>query len=169
MIKFRKSKTSIIAYIAILTALCVITNYFYLPIGTYFAVSFVTAICFITGILLSPFIALCVGFFSDLICCFLKGYPPNLYILAGSALWGLIMGIIYKKLKLKPIWKIVIGGIISFIICSLLLNSYGLYTYTSSGIPFVKYMYTRIPVQFINLLANLFVTYLVINSIKTYE
>lgn len=155
-----------LAYTAMFTAICFLTNYLYIPFGELFSVSFMPTVCFVSSFFLNPFLALLVGGISDTLGCFAKGYAPNVYILIASSLWGLIMGICYRIKWDKPAIKIILGASIGFIVCSLLLNSYGLYGYTSKGIPFWKYMLTRAPVQLLNLAVNVFLTILLERALR---
>ena len=155
-----------LAYTAMFTAICFLTNYLYIPFGELFSVSFMPMVCFVSSFFLNPFLALLVGCISDTLGCFAKGYAPNVYILLASSLWGLIMGICYRIKWDKPAIKIILGASIGFVVCSLLLNSYGLYGYTSKGIPFWKYMLTRAPVQLLNLAVNVFLTILLERALR---
>ncbi|MFI3166582.1 MAG: folate family ECF transporter S component [Bacillota bacterium] len=153
-----KSPTKAISYTAIFTALTFVLNYVYIPFGGMFGVSFVTFSCFLAGILLGPFLGFAVGGLADLLGCIALGYPPNIFILLGSAFWGFFVGGAYRYLKVPRIFQICIGGVVAYIVCSLFLNTYGLYTYTSGGDTFLAYMIARIPVQFTNFTCNLLFT-----------
>ncbi len=166
MLKIRQNITSKIAYSALFVAMCFIANYTYLPVSAVFAISFVPTILFLSGILLTPFLGFAVGFVSDMLGCFAMGYPPNIYILLGSSLWGLIMGLSFKYLKTNYLLKLIVGGVVAFVICSMFLNSYGLYTYTSKGTPFLKYMLVRAPIQALNTAVNIMVTYFVMKIMQ---
>ncbi|MEG1520413.1 MAG: folate family ECF transporter S component [Clostridia bacterium] len=166
MLPIKKTKTAYIAYTAIFTAICFVINYIYIPFGGMFAISFVPTICYLTGILLNPFLALVVGGLSDILGCFAKGYPPNIFILLGSSLWGLIMGLSYKYLKLSRLLKMVIGGVTSVVICSFLLNSYGIYTYATKGTPFLAFALPRLAVQIPNTIVNVAISYVLVRSLE---
>lgn len=155
-----------LAYTAMFTAICFLTNYLYIPFGELFSISFAPLVLFTSSFFLNPLLAFAVGAISDTLGCFAKGYAPNLFILLATSLWGLIMGIFYRIKWDKPILKIIIGAGIGFIVCSLLLNSYGLYTYTSKGVPFFNYMLLRAPVQLLNLSVNVFLTILLERGLK---
>lgn len=161
------SITSKIAYTAMFVAICFIINYLYIPFGSLFSVSFVPAVCFLAGITLNPILAIIVGGLADLLGCFAHGYAPNLFILLSTSLWGFFMGISYKYIKTKTIIRIIIGGVVGFVICSFFLNSYGLYTYTSKGTPFILYALTRAPIQLVNLAVNIFLVMLLDKALKS--
>ncbi len=160
------SPTKAISYTAIFTALTFVLNYVYIPFGGMFGVSFVTFSCFLAGILLGPFLGFTVGALADLLGCLALGYPPNIFILLGSGFWGFFVGLGYKYLKLPRIATLSISGIVAYIICSMLLNTYGLYTYTSGGNTFFAYMIARIPVQFTNFACNIFFTILFVDMLE---
>lgn len=155
-----------LAYTAMFSAICFLTNYLYIPFGELFSISFAPLICFISSFFLNPFLALVVGAVADTLGCFAQGYAPNLFILLASSLWGFIMRIFYRIKSDKTILKIILGALCGFIICSLFLNSYGLYGYTSKGVPFWKYMLTRAPVQLLNLSVNVFLTVIIEKGLK---
>lgn len=131
-----------------------------------FGVSFVVFSCFIAGILLGPLLGFTVGGLADLLGCIALGYPPNIYILLGSACWGLFAGLAYRHLNLPKMFKIILGGIVAFIICSVLLNSYGMYSYTSGGNTLYAFIIARLPVQFTNFAVNLLFTILVVDMLE---
>lgn len=166
MLNIKKTKTSYIAYTAIFTAICFAINYIYIPIGAIFAISFVPTVCFLAGILLNPFLAFVVGGLADILGCFAQGYPPNVFITLGSSLWGVFMGLSYRYLKFPRLVKMIIGSAIAVIVCSFFLNSYGLYTYTTKGTPFFLYAFTRFPVQLLNTIANVIVTFFVVRALE---
>lgn len=169
MPKLQNRLTSKIAYTAMFVAICFMMNYLYLPFGSLFSISFVPAVCFFAGITLNPLLALAVGALSDTLGCFAKGYAPNILILLGTSLWGAIMGVCFKYLKMKTVVKILIGAAISYVICSFFLNTLGLYSYTSKGIPFFTYAITRAPIQLLNLAVNTVIVILLVKGLKVGE
>ncbi|MFI3163418.1 MAG: folate family ECF transporter S component [Bacillota bacterium] len=160
------SKTKSISYTAIFTALTFVLNYVYIPFGGMFGVSFVIFSCFLAGILLGPYRGFIVGGLADFLGCVALGYPPNVFILLGSALWGFFAGMAFRHLKIPRIAQMAVAGTVAFVICSMLLNTYGMYTYTSGGNTYFAYMLARLPVQFTNFAVNLIFTVLFVDILE---
>ncbi len=165
MLKRKKTKSYFIAITALFVSLGVLANLLDIVVPP-FTFSVVVTINFLAGILISPLVGFLSGGLSDIIGCFLKGYAPNPFILIGSSLWGLIMGLCVKHLKFKLLVKIIIASSICFIVCSLGLNSYGNFIYQASQINFFVYVLSRLPFQLINLVVNVLITYVLAKLLK---
>lgn len=110
-----------------LTALSVVANFLTIPITTNNAVSFTIFFAFIAGIYLGAVPAMAVGFLGDLIGHFIHPLGAyNWFMGLSYLLMGLIPALIYK-LKLNKVLKLIISLAIFLIVCSLGLNTFGLW------------------------------------------
>lgn len=120
------SKTQSFVYVAVLTAVCVVANVLQIPI--YFVqISLVATVCFIAGVLLGPVKGFVVGFVGDLIAGIIA--PMGVYspvIGVSTGLLGFIPGFIFAFFKGKDWVRAIISFIITFLICSVVLNTLGL-------------------------------------------
>lgn len=121
------NKTYKLALTAMLTALSVAANFLTIPITTNNAVSFTIFFAFIAGIYLGTIPAMAVGFLGDLIGHFIHPLGAyNWFMGLSYLLMGLIPALIYK-LKLNKVLKLIISLAIFLIVCSLGLNTFGLW------------------------------------------
>lgn len=121
------NKTYKLALTAMLTALSVAANFLTIPITTNNAVSFTIFFAFIAGIYLGTVPAMAVGFLGDLIGHFIHPLGAyNWFMGLSYLLMGLIPALIYK-LKLNKVLKLIISLAIFLIVCSLGLNTFGLW------------------------------------------
>lgn len=121
------NKTYKLALTAMLTALSVVANFLTIPITTNNAVSFTIFFAFIAGIYLGAVPAMAVGFLGDLIGHFIHPLGAyNWFMGLSYLLMGLIPALIYK-LKLNKVLKLIISLAIFLIVCSLGLNTFGLW------------------------------------------
>lgn len=132
------NKTLKLTSVAMLTALAVLANLFTIPLTPNFSrvISFTIVVTFVAGIYLGPISGLTVGFLGDLIAHFINpmgsmGY--NWFIGLSCALTGLIAGLVFK-LKLHRLIKLVIALVLSFMICTTLLNNFGLWLQIIVGV-----------------------------------
>ncbi len=155
----RLSRTQKIVYIAVLTAVCTITNCFLtIPITPNNSLSFTITVCFIAGYLLGAKAGFIVGFVGDLIGCIIFPLGPYLPLMSvASGLYGMIPGILFayfkKETKIINFVKVVISSLIIYVICSILLNSISLWLlYSSKG--FGVYLLVRLPLMTANAALN---------------
>ena len=132
------NKTLNLTSVAMLTALAVLANMFTIPLTPNFSrvISFTIVVSFIAGIYLGPVSGLTVGFLGDLIAHFINpmgGMGYNWFIGLSCALTGLIAGLVFK-LKLHRLIKLVIALVLSFVICTTLLNNFGLWLQIIVGV-----------------------------------
>ncbi len=157
----RLTTTQRIVYTAIFAALATVFNCFSitfpLSAGTG-SISFVYLACFLAGILLGPIEGLCAGLVGDILGCIIapKGDWIPLITL-GSAMVGLVMGLSFRiplgRTPEQPnyFWiavRIVIGTVLTLLICSAGLNTLGIYLRYSSGkVNYLAYLLPRLPLQ----------------------
>lgn len=132
------NKTLKLTSVAMLTALAVLANLFTIPLTPNFSrvISFTIVVTFVAGIYLGPISGLTVGFLGDLIAHFINpmgGMGYNWFIGLSCALTGLIAGLVFK-LKLHRLIKLVIALVLSFVICTTLLNNFGLWLQIIVGV-----------------------------------
>lgn len=132
------NKTLKLTSVAMLTALAVLANMFTIPLTPNFSrvISFTIVVTFVAGIYLGPISGLTVGFLGDLIAHFINpmgGMGYNWFIGLSCALTGLIAGLVFK-LKLHRLIKLVIALVLSFMICTTLLNNFGLWLQIIVGV-----------------------------------
>ena len=132
------NKTLKLTSVAMLTALAVLANLFTIPLTPNFSrvISFTIVVTFVAGIYLGPISGLTVGFLGDLIAHFINpmgGMGYNWFIGLSCALTGLIAGLVFK-LKLHRLIKLVIALVLSFMICTTLLNNFGLWLQIIVGV-----------------------------------
>ncbi len=132
------NKTLKLTSVAMLTALAVLANMFTIPLTPNFSrvISFTIVVSFIAGIYLGPVSGLTVGVLGDLIAHFINpmgGMGYNWFIGLSCALTGLVAGLVFK-LKLHRLIKLVIALVLSFVICTTLLNNFGLWLQIIVGV-----------------------------------
>ena len=132
------NKTLKLTSVAMLTALAVLANMFTIPLTPNFSrvISFTIVVSFIAGIYLGAVSGLTVGFLGDLIAHFINpmgGMGYNWFIGLSCALTGLVAGLVFK-LKLHRLIKLVIALVLSFVICTTLLNNFGLWLQIIVGV-----------------------------------
>ncbi|MEG2676231.1 MAG: ECF transporter S component [Clostridia bacterium] len=143
--------TKKLAYIAILTALACIFNYFTFFVNKVFSISFTMIPTFVAGVFL-------VGFLGD----FLVGmiFPQGAYLITvgiASGLFGLIPGLVFKYIKLNAYVKIVISFALEFVICTLAINTTTFWVVYSmaKGKSYWVYLWGRFPFQLANTAINM--------------
>ncbi len=168
------NKTYKLALTAMLTALSIVANFLTIPITPSNAVSFTIFFAFIAGIYLGPLPAVAVGFLGDLIGHFIHPFGAyNWFMGLSYMLMGLIPALIYKT-KLNRIVKLILSLTTFLIVCSLGLNTFGLWLQVIVGVDpspiglwqfftmdkggirksFWVYLIGRMPYLFLNLAAN---------------
>ena len=164
MVKKISGKTQAISYVAMFSALLVVTNFVYVPFGA-MAISFVPTVAFLAGVLVNPWVALASGLIGDAIACFLNGYPPAPLILLGTASWGFVCGMVFKHLSGSWKKRLIVGGSLAYLVSSVILTSTGLYFMLANGSNFLLFTFARMPIQIVNFLINLIITFVVIKAV----
>ncbi len=122
---------------ALLTALSVVIGVFcknFLNFGNgLFRITFENIPILLSGFLFGPIIGALVGTASDLLSYLLSAqtYPPNLVVTAGAASIGLFSGLLYNCAfkKATRTSRIIIAGIFSHAIGSMIIKPIGLYQF----------------------------------------
>ena len=128
------NKTVKLTFTAMFTALAIAANSFTIPLTPSNSVSFTIAISFIAGIYLGPISGLTVGYLGDLIGAIIHPMGPYNWFMALSwALTGFICALVYK-LKLHKLLKLAIAMVIYLIVCSIALNTFGLWLQIIVGV-----------------------------------
>lgn len=128
--KKKFTATQRITYLAMLIAaslvLKIIGNLFQLP---FFKVTFVYVPWIIAAISFGPIGGMTVAFATDLLGTIVAGQVPNPILALGCALYGLIMGLIFKLPKLHPYVKLAVATAIIIPLCTLFIWSLGMAIY----------------------------------------
>lgn len=160
-----------IAYLGVMTAIAVVTNCFSVTVNSGAnSISFNYVICSLAGIFFGPVSGGLVALLGDLIGCLVapKG-PFNPFIMIASALIGVLSGLAFKIPKLNEYVKIIIGYVLIFIVCTLGLNTFGLWFYYAQGKKsFIVYLVGRAPFQAINIAINIAITYVLYFPLKKF-
>lgn len=128
------NKTVKLTFTAMFTALAIVANTFTIPLTPSNSVSFTIAISFIAGIYLGPISGLTVGYLGDLIGAIIHPMGPyNWFMALSCALTGFICALVYK-LKLHKLLKLAIAMVIYLIVCSIALNTFGLWLQIIVGV-----------------------------------
>ena len=162
--KNRLTSTQKLTYTAILSAVAFGANYFTINLGPSFQVSFTITIGFIAGYLLGGGLGFVVAFFGDFLGCILMPFGPyNPFISIGTALFGLIPGVIFTYFKGNKYLKTIICAIITLVLCTCLINTFGLWlVYGMGKKTFFVYLFARLPLQAINCVVNAVICCLVV-------
>lgn len=152
----RNASTRVIAYTAVLTAICALLNIFTIQTAQkYFVISFTYIPAFIAGVMINPVAGFMTGFLGDLIGVLIRPLGPyNPIISISSGLLGLIPGVIFQHFKLNNYIKIVISFIVTFVICTAALNTYATFLIYGKGKTFWVYLSLRLPWQSIVVAMN---------------
>ncbi len=172
------SKTQKIAYIAVMSALCVICNMFFefKLADTQFSLTiFFSAI---TGMIIGPLFGFVACFVGDLVGFLYNsgGYMYYPWIGLSMGIIAIISGLIINGIEVKNKFgvylKIAIVSLLTFLICTIAINTTMFWVvYNTKKVPFTAYLVTRLFVQgqIWNSLLNyalLFVLYPVVLQIK---
>ena len=148
------SKTQKIAYIALMSALCVICNMFFefKLADTQFSLTiFFSAM---TGMLIGPLFGFVACFIGDLVGFLYNsgGFIYYPWIGISMGLVALISGLIINgfdfKFKLAVFVKILLACLLTFIICTIAINTTMFWiVYNTKKVPFFAYLVTRLFAQ----------------------
>ena len=160
-----------IAYLGVMTAIAVITNCFTVTVNSGAnSISFNYVVCSLAGIFFGPISGGIVGLLGDLIGCLIapKG-PFNPFIMVASGLIGVLSGLAFKIPKLNVYIKIILAYVFIFIVCTLGLNTFGLWFFYAKGKKsFLIYLVGRAPFQAINVAINIVITYILYVPLKKF-
>jgi len=160
-----------IAYLGVMTAIAVITNCFSITVNSGAnSISFNYVICSLAGIFFGPVSGGIVGLLGDLIGCLIapKG-PFNPFIMIASGLIGVLSGLAFMLPKLNVYLKIIIAYVFIFVVCTLGLNTFGLWFFYAKGKKsFLIYLAGRAPFQAINIAINVVITYVLYIPLKKF-
>lgn len=142
--------TKKLVYTALLVAANIALNSFDVSVplaGTKLTFSYIP--CFIAGIFLGPLAGFLTGAIGDVLGFLIhsQGLVWMPLITVSSALIGLIPGLVFKFIKLHPVWNIVISLALVFVICTVFLNTYALFQIYSRGRTFWVYLGVRMTTQ----------------------
>ena len=155
-----KISTKSIAYISLLSAVCVLLNTFTFTMpGSSYAISLTYIPTFLAGFYFGPFAGILVGTVGDVLGCIIWPKGPWIPLITlASALMGVIPGLV-RYLPFHEKVLLVISFLVTFVVCSLGVNTYALWiTYAATKKTFWVYLVGRLPLQSVNMLMNLVVT-----------
>ena len=173
------TKTQMIAYIAVMTALCVVCNMFFefKFADTQFSLTiFFSAL---TGVVIGPACGFVACFLGDLVGFLYNSggftYMPWIGLSMGvvALISGLVMNCFNFRFKASVFIKLAIVCILTFLVCTVAINTTAFWLiYNTRKVPYMVYLSTRLFVQgqIWNSLFNyvlLFVAYPVILRIKS--
>lgn len=148
--------TKNIAYIAVLLAISVVMNALKIPITGSNMITFTYIPDFVAGFYFGPGAGFLVGACGDgfgyILGLKVGEWIPGKAISAG--LMGAIPGLV-KHIRLKEKWILLISYILTFLVCSVGLNTFVLWYTKWQSVPYGVYLVGRLPVSFLNMLANL--------------
>ncbi len=160
------NNTRRIVYIAICSALMALLNLASIDTAVQKLTFTMCGACLV-GIMFGGTDAFIICFFGDLITgLFMYGGWYNPFIGISSGLFGFIFGSVYSIKHINRYVKVVIGYAISFIICTVLINTFALYfgvnisfASKASSEPFMAFLFSRsllqLPVLGVNLAISL--------------
>ena len=173
------TKTQKIAYVAVMTALCVVCNMFFefKFADTQFSLTiFFSAL---TGMVIGPLYGFVACFLGDLVGFLYNSagfmYMPWIGLSMGmvAIISGLIMNLIDFKFKYQIFVKLLLISVLTFIVCTIAINTTAFWIiYNTRKVPYFAYLVSRLFVQgqIFNSLFNyalLFVAYPLIIKIKS--
>ena len=148
------SKTQRLAYVAIMTALCVVCNMFF---EFKFAdTQFSLTLCFsaLTGLIIGPLYGFAACFLGDLVGFLYNSggfmYMPWIGISMGMVAFisGLVMNCFNFKFKFAVYVKLALVCLLTFALCTVAINTTAFWImYNTRKVPFFAYLFTRLFVQ----------------------
>lgn len=155
-----------IAYLAVFAAIAVAVNAISLDIPPVLKLSFTATAGFFAGGLFGPIGGFTVMFVGDLIGCLFSGYAPNPVIGLGTAMLGLIPGLVMTHVRANLYLKAALSFVLCFAVCTLGLNTLGLYLMAARSVSYFSYMLARLPLQSIVMAVNAAVSMLIAGALK---
>lgn len=122
-----KTRAKKIAYVGVIAALCIVSNLFELKFATtQYSLTIFTSV--IAGVVLGPALGFGAVFLGDGVGYFVNsmGYPYYWWVALSCALMAVIGGLA-MRLKLNLFLRMAIVSLATFFICSVLVNSLGMY------------------------------------------
>lgn len=169
-----KNRIRIMTGVAMLTAFSVILERFFPLVNTdTLRVSLGNVPIIISSIFLGPVAGVLCGVVSDIIGCFLNGYPPFPLLTIAPLTVGLLPGISARIFKNKPNLGMsnifVLSGtmFLTNLLASVLITTFGLHVLYGTPIPVL--LLQRIPVTFINTALEVLILYLVLRNGMLYR
>ncbi|MBR1983337.1 MAG: ECF transporter S component [Clostridia bacterium] len=161
--RMKLSKTQTICHVSVFTALCAVVNAFTFFPASYISISLMATVCFVAGFLYGAKNAFVIGFMGDLITAIiLPAGPYNPLIGLASGLMGMIPAIILKRTG-NIYMKIALSTIITLIICTSGINTFGLWlVYGIGKKTFFAYLIARLPFQILVASGNAFLSAIII-------
>ncbi len=148
-IMLEKNKSHKIAYIAIMAALCIVSNMFEFKLAdTQFSLTL--AISALTGLIIGPLFGFVACFIGDLVGFFYHSsgfaYMPFIGISMGltAFLFGVVFNGISIKNKLGWAIKIIIASVASFLLCTVLINTTAFWLLYAPTTPYFTYLVSRL-------------------------
>ena len=130
-----KSQAQKLAYVGVMTALCIISNFFEIKLPDS-QISLTIFTSMLTGILLGPAFGMVAAFFGDALAFLAQpgGFVYMPWIGVSVAVMALIAGLIMKlplSFRGSMYVKITIACVLCLLICSICINTTGMYFYYS--------------------------------------
>ena len=153
-VMLNSSNTQRIAYVAIMTALCVVCNMFFefKLADTQFSLT----ICFsaLTGLIIGPIYGFIACFLGDLVGFLYNSggfmYMPWIGLSMGAVAFisGFVMNCINFKTKFAVYVKLAVVCVLTFLVCTVAINTTAFWIiYNTRKVPYFAYLFTRLFVQ----------------------
>lgn len=165
----KRRTTQYVVYIAVFAAMSVILNSIDINMITY-KITFTYIPAFLAGAFLGPIAGALAGGIGDLMGFVINPQGAiNPLIFIGSVLMGALPGFVFKIPKIPAYIKIMLSFVAVFLLCTLGVNTAGIYLYYSSrSVPYLTYIGTRAIKQGPTVAANLGLAYPVYALLKKY-
>ena len=171
---YNKSATQKITYVGLTTAFIVIANMFFEFKFLEVQFSLTLAVCALAGIIMGAGFGFVAAFLGDLVGFLYNSagmiYMPWVGISMGMV--ALISGIIINGIsneKISIYFKIAIISILTFVICTIAINTTAFWIFYSSGkTGYFEYLFTRLFIkgQIINSLVNYSILFIAVPALK---
>lgn len=119
----------------------------------------------LAGVLVSPIVGGIAGVVSDIVGCFISGYPPFPILTLAPLVIGFMPGMILKFSKGLPKYsflKVASAITVSHVFSSVLITTFGLSV--MRGVGFIPMLITRLPSMGINLVIDVVLVYLLLKT-----
>ena len=144
------TKTQKIAYIAVMTALCVVCNMFFEIKFADIQFSLTLFISALAGMLIGPLFGFVACFLGDLVGFLYNSagfmYMPWIGVAMGIVAFisGVCINGITLNFKGSIYVKILIVAVSTFLICTVIINTIPFWVMYGKGVPFFAYLFTRL-------------------------
>ena len=116
------------AFLAALSIIC--GKYLALSLGTVLRFSFENLPILLAGMMFGPVVGMTVGVVADLLGCVMVAYAINPLVTIGAACIGLFGGVLFRVTKKLPLlWQTCITVILTHLVASVLVKTFGLAQY----------------------------------------